>query len=219
MFEADDGGTTTDNPIAAGSASILTADGAEAATFADLEAALTKFGGAEHAAQAVAVMERLMLAREDELAAKLEARLGGAAPLGSAAAVRSVVAQLTEAPPNFHQATSYFAATQAPEDAAMTARARLLFLGSVLMVLMQTVTAIGVCLSTVLPSCSSSAQCRESSAGTYCTVPDRNRCDFCGRHVPLEIQFDPATGGTLNWAEHREFVGMNLTLVAEVCIG
>jgi hypothetical protein len=77
--------TTTENPaeVAGAAPQLLT----EAATFADLEAALVEPCGAEHAARAVAVMERLMLAREDELAAKFEARLGrGGAPLDSVAA-------------------------------------------------------------------------------------------------------------------------------------
>eukprot|EP01051_Picozoa_sp_SAG22_P000366 SAG22_NODE_9_length_35992_cov_37.278104_5_plen_401_part_00 len=247
MFEVQVATATTDNPAVAGAASQIppvvvqpVRITMEAATFADLEAALAEPCGAEHAAQAVAVMERLMLAREDELAAKFEARLGGGASLDSVAAVRSVVAQLTEAPPNFHQATIYFAASEAPEDAPMAARARLLFLFSALMVLMQTVTAVGVCWGVVLPSCSSSEQCRERGAtGTYCgDAAGNSRCDFCGRWVPLEIDFPPGTpdvderrfvgggtrrdnfppaGGTMNWAEDAEFVGFNLTLVAEVC--
>jgi hypothetical protein len=168
--------------------------------------------------------------------------LGGELTGDSAAAVRAVVARLTEAPPNFHQATSYFAATAAPEDAPMAARAPLFFLASALMVLMQTVTAMGVCWGVVLPSCSTSEQCQEGHAGTYCSVRDRSRCDFCGRWVPLEIEFQAemsqavtdlcrladgkerlemiecdTASGTMNWAEDPEFIGFNRTLVAEVC--
>lgn len=242
MLELEDA-ATTDNP-AAGSASspqlLSSALGLESATFADLEAALAKPCGDEHAAHAVTVMERLMLVREAELVAKFEARLGRVDRFDSVATVRSVVARLSEAPPNFHQATIYFASAREPEDAPMAARARTLFLFSALMVLMQTVTAVGVTWGVVLPSCSSSDQCREVGAtGTYCgDGGGRKRCDFCGRWVPLEIDFPPGTpdvdmrrlvsandregqfpptGGTMNWAEDAQFVGFNLTLVAEVC--
>lgn len=139
--------------------------------------------------------------------------------------IRGVTARLTENSPNFHQATIFFAASKAPEDSPTASRASLLFLGSTMMVLMQTLTAMGVLWGVVLPSCSDNEQCAEGHAGTYCSIgvsgmgnsASRNRCDFCGRWVPLEIEF-PTTGGTMNWAEDPQFVGFNLTLVAEVCV-
>eukprot|EP01051_Picozoa_sp_SAG22_P015112 SAG22_NODE_1930_length_3292_cov_5.169120_2_plen_291_part_01 len=154
----------------------------------------------------------------------------------AAAAVRAIVARLTETPPNFHQATAYFASTQEPDDAPVAARAWMLLLGSTLMVMMQTFAAVGVTWGVVLPFCSTTEQC---SGGEYCSVGGRSRCDFCGRWVPLEVEFQaemsqadidlcrsrslgsrPAScigGRTLNWAEDPLFIGYNLTLVAEVC--
>ena len=130
--------------------------------------------------------------------------------------IRSVAARLTESPPNFHQATIFFATSRAPEDVEMAARAWLLLIASAVMVLTQTLTSFGACFGAVLVSCSDSNQCREGHAGTYCSVGGRDNCDFCGRWVPLEIEF-PSTGGTMNWAEDAEFIGFNLSLVAEVC--
>ena len=48
-------------------------------------------------------------------------------------------------------------------------------------------------------------------------VGGNDRCGWCGGRVPLPRQTDPATGGTLNWAVAPDYVGFNLTLVAEVC--
>ena len=64
--------------------------------------------------EAIVLMEEQMEAREKQLRAEMDAKIA-AAQLGVAeggatlaAAVRSVVAKLTETPTNFHQATVFF---------------------------------------------------------------------------------------------------------------
>ena len=104
--------------------------------------------------------------------------------------MQSVVARLTETPTNFHQATVHFLATDAPEDAAMARKAPLLYAGSMAMVGLQSMTAMGVLVGTVLPSCATSDQC---GAGAYCWV-HRGRCDYCGGGVPLPLAVDPELG-------------------------
>ena len=166
----------------------------------DIEAAL-KDGTltAEQAVVQMAAEERQLRAEMQEQMAQLEARLGtGDSGSPFTAAVRGVVARLTETPTNFHQATVYFLATDAPEDAAMARRAPLLYFGSLAMVLLQSATAVGVLMGTMFPSCATSEQC---GAGTWCMVGMKNRCDFCGWGIYSPVGDD---------------IG-NLTLVAEVC--
>ena len=146
-------------------------------------------------------MERMRVEMQDQMDAKitqLEARLSGGVADGGAtlaSAVRGLVARLTETPTNFHQATVFFLAADAPEDAAMARRAPLLYAGSLAMVGLQSATAAGVLVGTVRPACATSDQC---GAGTWCRVGAQGRrCDFCGETSPLDIG--------------------NLTRVAEVC--
>ena len=173
-----------------------------------------------------AEMQRLAAA---QLGAVVEGAEGAASPL--AAAVRGVVARLTEAPTNFHQATVYFLAAAAPGDEAMARRAPLLYAGSLAMVGLQSATAAGVWTGTMLPSCATSDQC---GAGTWCTVDWRDRCVYCGGDVPMPRETEGActyeltgAGGewtvadaactTRNNAYDLNHVGFNRTLVAEVC--
>ena len=124
----------TENPAFAG------ADGADAPASrpaADIEAALRD--GSLTGDEAIVLMEKRM----HEMEARLRAELGGGGT-GLAAAVRGVVARLTETPTNFHQATVHFLATDAPEDEAMARRAPLLYAGSLAMVVLQSATAAGV---------------------------------------------------------------------------
>jgi hypothetical protein len=74
--------------------------------------------------------------------------------------------------------------------------------------------AVGVATGTISSSCASNDQCEQ---GRYCSVGGRGRCHYCGSDVPLPQQTDPATGGTLNWAEAENNAGFNATLVAETC--
>ena len=86
-----------------------------------------------------------------QLEARLRAELGGESSV--AAAVRGLVARLTETPTNFHQATVFFLAADAPEDAAMARRAPLLYAGSLAMVVLQSATVVGMGIGTTEPSC------------------------------------------------------------------
>ena len=203
----------------------------------DIEAALKD--GTMTAEQAVVLQERQMAARERQLRAEmkdqmaqLEARLGtGDNGSPFTAAVRGVVARLTETPTNFHQATVFFLAADAPQDAAMARRAPLLYAGSLAMVVLQSATAAGVFAGTVVQSCATSDQC---GAGTYCEVGRRGRCVFCGGDVPLPLETEGACtleptafGGELTAADAActtrnnaldpNHVGFNHTRVAEVC--
>ena len=137
--------------------------------------------------EAIVLMEEQMGAEIAKLRAELsvvsgavvEGAEGAASPL--AATVRGLVARLTETPTNFHQATVFFLAADAPEDEAMGRRAPLLYAGSLAMVGLQSATAGGVLIGTVLPACATSDQC---GAGTWCKVGWTDRCDYCGR-IPL----------------------------------
>ena len=209
--------TTTENPSFAEAPDAQPSGGR-----ADHEAAVALLNVKDgNEAETVETLERLLRAHGDELraefAATLKTKLEAAAPLS--AAVRSAVAHLTEAPLNFHQATVMYAAEQSGDgetagSALLRRRMGSLAL-SALMVLMQCMVAVGVYTGTAAPACASSDQCAQK--GTYCTVGMDDRCQYCGNDVPLPEQTDPATGGTLNWADAPDYAGFNLTLVAEVC--
>jgi hypothetical protein len=82
------------------------------------------------------------------------------------------------------------------------------------MVALQCLVAVGVFAGTVQPACGSSDQCHQ--AGTYCR--NRKRCSYCSEQPDMfPPQTDPATGGTLNDMGALDFVGFNLTAVAELC--
>ena len=90
-----------------------------------------------------AARERQLRAEMQDQMAQLKARLGtGDSGSPFTAAVRGIVARLTESPTNFHQATVFFLAADAPEDAAMARRAPLLYAGSLAMVGLQSATAV-----------------------------------------------------------------------------
>jgi hypothetical protein len=104
--------------------------------------------------------------------------------------VRSILASLVLAPPNWHQATVHFAATgnaggtnsDGGAKAVGAQRAWSLLLGGALMVVGQCLAAVGVFVGTINQSCASSDQCQ---AGSYCHVGGSNRCLFCGSDAPL----------------------------------
>jgi hypothetical protein len=180
---------------------------------ADLESALGQMGGTEEATRVFAAMDQYLSARELQLAARFDEKVEAKLGTGSG---RAIVAGLNEVPVCYHQASVFFAASDEGEDAVMKGRAPLLLLGGVVLVLLQIYTAMGLSINTVIPSCASNAQCEDSS---YCALPTRKRCDFCGRFVPLLVQTDPITGDALNHPESQlGFGGYNLTLVSEVCV-
>jgi hypothetical protein len=114
---------------------------------------------------------------------------------------------------NHPRSNVYFAAA-GPEDADVIQRGCGLLAG-VAMVALQCMVVVGVVLGSASPACSSSDQCQQ--AGMFCEVGGRNRCVFCGTSTPLPAQTDPATGGALNDPNAADFVGFNLTAVAELC--
>ena len=139
----------------------------------DIEAGLRD--GSLTTEQAFSLQERRlraeMEAREKQLRVEMK-EMVAAAQLGAAeggatlaAAVRGLVARLTETPTNFHQATVHFLVANEPQDDAehhdhpkdaedaAIARAPLMFAGSVAMVLLQSITAMGVLIGTALISC------------------------------------------------------------------
>jgi hypothetical protein len=171
------------------------------AIIADIEAA--RRDGTATVEQAMQLMEANI--------AELEERLvQGGTP--AEAAMRSLVARLTEAPTNLHQATVYFAGREPEHEDA--GKAMVSFLAGLAIVGLQSAVAVGVVMGTVSPSCISSDQC---AAGTFCAVGGAQRCWYCGENAPLPAQIDPATGGTLNDAYATNFASYNLTGVAEVC--
>jgi hypothetical protein len=211
----------TENPAFA---DVARADAPSSGPAVDIEAALR--GGLLTGDEAIVLMEKRM----HEMEARLRAELGGG-DAGLAAAVHGIVARLTETPANFHQATTFFLATDSLEDEAMARRAPLLFVGSLAMVVLQSAAAVGVLIGTALPSCSTSDQC---GAGYFCGVGWNNRCAYCGGDVPLPLETEgactfelnlvgggwtaaDATCNTRNNADDPNHVGFNRTLVTEVC--
>jgi hypothetical protein len=114
-------------------------------------------------------LERLMVAREAELVAKLEAKLEAGAPLSSA--VRSVVARLTQAP-NWHQATVMFAQQGDDSSRTVVGTAMWSLTISVLMVTMQSMVAMAVLTGTFSPACKIKDHCVK---GRFCEVGVRDR--------------------------------------------
>lgn len=180
----------------------------------DIEAGLKD--GTLTAEQAVVLMERQIEAKVNTKIAQLEARLsGGAGDAGSSleSAVRGLVARLTETPTNFHQATVFYLAVDAPEDAAMARWSPLLYAGSLAMVGLQSATAVGVLYGTTEPSCATSDQC---GAGTWCGVGWEGRCLYCGDDGPIAVVHDAIDSELDRWQRIDAGFG-NLTRVAEIC--
>eukprot|EP01051_Picozoa_sp_SAG22_P017000 SAG22_NODE_2526_length_2475_cov_2.738215_1_plen_317_part_00 len=206
---------------------------AAAAGLADVEAALAKGGVApEQAAAAMTAMERLLAERDAKARESVAAMIADAQLGGAGASVRAVVSRLLSAPPaNFHQCTVFFLASDAAEDAPQRAKAPLLFLASLAMVLTQTAAALGVFTGTFWPSCATSAHC---GRGSYCLLAAISRCKYCGNNIPLPLEvagactFGPNRWGgrstladasceTRNFPRDPNFAGFNLSMVAETC--
>jgi hypothetical protein len=165
--------------------------------------------------RAVAAIERLIAAKLN--AAEHGRRLGSdEAPAEAAVrAISSAMARLSEAPMNWNQAVVHFACEE--EDAG---RRRWTTLVGAVLVLAQLMVAVSVSVGTIVQSCETNDDCPQ--AGTFCrgmgTMTTSSRCEYCGVIVPLPLQADPRTGGTLNHPMIEDFVGFNKTLVAEICI-
>lgn len=161
---------------------------------------------------------------------ELRAELGGpAAP--AEAAIRTVVAQLTEAPTNWHQGVLYGLVTRDPQDVELRQWAPLGYAVSWIIVFMQSAVAVGLFMGTMTPTCATNDHC---ISGMYCRV-DWPHCDFCGNRVPLAMEIEgvcafsgedsslglltveDATCTTLNNPMDPNFAGFNSTGIAAVC--
>ena len=85
---------------------------------------------------------------------------------------------------------------------------------SALMVLLQSCSALAICMAIATPSCITSKQCDD---GRFCVVGFTNRCQFCGSNPPLHMQTDPSTGKTYNAIYDANFAGFNNSYVREFC--
>ena len=173
-------------------------------------------------------LERRMAAME----ARLEVQ---GAPVEAAA--RSVFASLTEAPTNLHQATIFWLASDDPEDAAMRARAPMMFALCCAVVLLQTMTTVGVFVGTLFPACATSQQC---ASNQYCVTDRRvegmdaavtGRCRECAGGSPLEMELTAAcvmsdngwqtevdeACKTYNFPGDPNFSGFNTTATLALC--
>eukprot|EP01043_Picozoa_sp_COSAG02_P060412 COSAG02_NODE_7889_length_2803_cov_28.147189_3_plen_312_part_00 len=213
--------TVTDSPAFAGEQTFeddTAAHGDGSNSRADLEAALALLNPKDgDQSQTVEAIEATLRSHEVALRAEFEAKLAkledklaeSGGPLSSAA--RSVVAHLSEAPPNWHQATVLFASSAQEPDGRLRAVSLAI---SVLIVASQSMVAVGMLVGSNARSCHTSDDCE--TKGMYC-VDLVDRCVYCGEDTPLPLQTDPATGGTLNWVYATDYIGFNTSLVVEVC--
>jgi hypothetical protein len=164
-----------------------------------------------------------------------------------ARAIKDVAGWLTEAAPNWHQATVFFATSDAPADAVATKRAPLFMLISWLIVAAQCFVAVGVQAAVKAPSCVSNDQCNQ--LGQFCMAGmvdgpgdtqqdadaikegDVGSCGYCGgplTPVLMELAPGAAPGCSLgvastpecpiiNNADEVHFGGFNLTAVQLLC--
>lgn len=168
------------------------------------------------APQTVEDMERLMDARVKALELRLEeleTQLTQGGP-GVETTIKAVVARLTEAPTNWHQSSVYFAALPLEHEDAGSSSC--VMVSGVMMVLGQCMALMGVFIAAFIPSCENSDQCTQQ--GTFCWLGRTDRCEPCGQSNPLQVQTDPATGGTLNEPDAVDFAGWNTTAVGEICV-
>eukprot|EP01048_Picozoa_sp_COSAG05_P022210 COSAG05_NODE_4359_length_1550_cov_2.457615_1_plen_270_part_10 len=126
-------------------------------------------------------------------------------------AMKKMIAQHSEAPSSYFQLLTMAAASD--DDAIATTKAPLMFVGGVLMLVVQLIVAQGLAMGgSDRTTCINNNSCMKDS--TFCEISPNKFCEFCG-HAP----FLPAetAGGTLNWPLDVEYIGFNITLVEEVC--
>ena len=100
-----------------------------------------------------------------------------------------------------------------PADAHMKKWVPLMLSISVLMIFAQLATVIAVAVGTLTPACRTSDQC---PMGYYCAVGLSDRCQYCGSHHPVIMQYGP-DGETYNNVFDYRYAGFNRTYVREVC--
>ena len=83
-------------------------------------------------------MESRLAKLETQFAARFASESGGSQDVAAA------VARIGTAPTNWHQATIFFLTSKAEEDETMRNKAPLMFLGGVLMVVVQIIAAYGL---------------------------------------------------------------------------
>lgn len=113
-----------------------------------------------------------------------------------------------------HQATVFFAVSSDPADAEMKKWVPLMTVLSLLMIFAQLATVIAVAVGTLTPACQTSDQC---SAGYYCAVGLSDRCQYCGSHSPVVMQYADDGKTTYNNVFDYRYNGFNKTFVREVC--
>eukprot|EP01043_Picozoa_sp_COSAG02_P003179 COSAG02_NODE_76_length_41115_cov_60.967817_6_plen_178_part_00 len=74
-------------------------------------------------------------------------------------------------------------------------------------------TVVAVAVGTLTPACKTSDQC---ARGYYCALGVSDRCQYCGSHAPVIIQYDQ-DGQTYNNVFDYRYAGWNKTYVAEIC--
>lgn len=193
----------------------------------DIEAALK--AGTLTESQAIVQQERLRKAMETKIA-ELEARLG-AHGVPVEAAVRSVVARLTESPSNWHQGVVFGLVANDAKDAELRMWAPVGLVVSGAIVSMQCAVAVVLFVGTISPACADNDQC---GLGLFCRKVN-NRCTFCGQNAPLtmvtegactvsgevwtgvELTVKDAACTTHNFPPDPNFVGFNSSGVAAAC--
>jgi hypothetical protein len=130
-----------------------------------------------------------VIAVRDMMAAERDAVvLRGAGGAPGLEAVRRVIGTASSVPCNWHQATIFFMGSENPADATMNGRARLMLFAGLLLIVFQVLTAVGIFVGVVTPSCKTSKQCGQ--VGMFC-VPEGRGCQYCGLHGPLLPLADP----------------------------
>lgn len=109
-----------------------------------------------------------------------------------------------------HQAATFFAASDDPEDGEM--KGPWLILAGFLMTVAQCLVTAGLFAGVSNRTCVHGDQC---DSGQFCKVTE-GRCSFCGSNVPMLGQANVA-GDVFNAYRDARFVGYNLSLVGEVC--
>lgn len=193
----------------------------------DVEAGLK--AGTISVEEGFGLMQQQMAQQKKQIATMEQQLVGasGGASRSIDALVRKALGHRAEAPTNQHQVAVFCAASDDPELVGLLPR---MLLWSFLLVLFQSMAAVGVFVGTFRPACQTSDQCFE---GGFCNV-DSGRCDYCsGEYGPLAMETEGTCVigeklqnflttksedcATYNWPYDENFAGFNTTAVRLVC--